>query len=138
MKAVAKEFVALGRFHTTCLRSFKHKKKSADRAEIGAGFKQKPVTIFRHLFMKWTCLPRSNLHWGRMQYIICLPHCKQALWIKITSNSDGKSDGFPIEKDIYICWALLSFVHSFKLCYYIHANLRFFCHRYYLWIKVTI
>ena len=50
MKAVAKESIALRRFHITCQRPLKPKQKSADRAEIGAGFKQKPITLFHRFF----------------------------------------------------------------------------------------
>ena len=49
MKALAKESVALRRFHTTCQLPLKHKQKSADGAEIGARFRQKPVTLFREM-----------------------------------------------------------------------------------------
>ena len=52
MKAVAKESVALRRFHIICLCPLKHKQKSADRAEAGAGFGQKPVTLFRRFLVK--------------------------------------------------------------------------------------
>ena len=58
MKAVAKESVALRRSHTTCQLPLKHKQKSADRAEIGAGFRQKPVTVFRRFFPEMNPPPK--------------------------------------------------------------------------------